>query len=114
MFLFMISISVLFGACNYQFAKKDKPDDLIPQDTFTLVLQDVMVVESYFKHQQNNVHSYSESLPEAIKPIFKKYNVDSTRFSNSMEYYASRQKKLIEIYSQIQDSLTLHSVEYGQ
>lgn len=107
--------AILFlGACSYQLDKKGAPDDLIPQDTFTMVLHDVMIVESYYKHQQNNVSLYSEEFPDAIQPIFDKYNVDSARYSNSMDYYAAHQKKLIEIYSQIQDSLTLNTVEYEQ
>lgn len=111
-YLFLGSALLFFGACSYQLEKKEAPDDLIPQDTFTMVLQEVMIVESYIKHQQNNVNAYSESLPKAILPIFEKYNIDSTRYSNSMDYYSSRQKKLIEIYSQIQDSLTLNTVDY--
>lgn len=108
------STLLLLSACSYQLDKKEAPEDLIPQDTFTMVLQEVMIVESYVKHQQNNVRAYAESLPKAIAPILNKYNVDSTRYSNSMEYYASHQKKLIEIYSQIQDSLTLTTAEYDQ
>ncbi|PWH85756.1 DUF4296 domain-containing protein [Brumimicrobium oceani] len=112
MYLLMGSIYLLLGACSYQFDKQSAPDDLIPKDTFTLLLHEVMIVESYFKHQQSNVKAYSESLPEAILPIFEKYNVDSSRYASSMNYYSSRQEELIEIYSQIQDSLTLNTVEF--
>lgn len=113
-FIFVGSILTFLGACSYQLDKKEAPENLIPQDTFTMVLQEVMIVESYFKHQQNNVNAYTETLPKAMSPIFKKYNIDSLRYASSMDYYASHQKKLIEIYSQIQDSLILNTVEYDQ
>lgn len=112
--LLAVSLILFFGACSYQLDKKEAPDDLIPQDSFTMVLHEVMIIESYYKHQQNNVSLYSEELPKAIQPIFEKYNIDSARYSSSMDYYASHQKKLIEIYSQIQDSITLNTVEYEQ
>ncbi|RYM32546.1 DUF4296 domain-containing protein [Brumimicrobium glaciale] len=110
LFLSLGSIFLFLGACSYRFDKKDAPDDLIPKDTFTMVLQEVMIVESYFKHQQSNVNDFSRTLPKAINPIFEKYNIDSTRYSNSMTYYSTRQEKFIEVYSQIQDSLTLNTL----
>lgn len=108
MYLFIGSIFLVLGACSYELDKKGAPNDLIPKDTFTMVLQEVMIVESYFKHQQRNVNDFSQTLPKAINPIFKKYNVDSIRYSHSMEYYSTHQKKFIEIYIQIQDSVTLN------
>lgn len=104
-----------FGlSCSYELEKGEAPKDLIPQDTFTMVLQDVMILESYYKHQRHNVTAYAKELPKAIKPIFKKYNIDSTRYVQSMDYYAAHQEKLIEIYDQIQDSITLNTVEFEQ
>ncbi|WP_107039604.1 DUF4296 domain-containing protein [Brumimicrobium mesophilum] len=110
-YLLIGSLVLLFGACSYQLDKKEAPKDLIPQDTFTMILHEVMIVESYFKHQQNNANLYSESLPRAIDPIFKKYNVDSMRYIHSMDYYAMQHGKLIEIYGQIQDSLILNTAD---
>lgn len=112
LYLILGSTFLFLGACSYQFNKKDAPEDLIPKDTFTMVLQEVMIVESYFKHQQSNVNDFSENLLKAIDPIFEKYSVDSTRYANSMTYYSTRQDQFIQIYSQIQDSLTLNSAEY--
>lgn len=110
----LFCIPFLWGACSYELEKKAAPNDLIPQDTFTMVLQEVMIVESYIKHQQSNVNTYNKLLPKAVVPIFDKYNVDSTRFTNSMNYYATHQKKMIEIYNQIQDSIILETADYPQ
>jgi len=110
----MLALIVSFlGACSYQLEEKEAPKNLIPQDTFTMLLGEIMIVESYFKHQQNNVNAYADSLPKAMKPIFEKYKVDSARYLSSMDYYTSHQSKLIEIYSQIQDSLTIKSADYS-
>jgi len=110
-YLLIGSLVLLSGACSYQLEKNEAPRDLIPQDTFTMVLNEVMIVESYFKHQQNNANLYSESLPKAIEPIFKKYNIDSLRYLHSMNYYAMQHEQLIEIYGQIQDSLILNTAD---
>ncbi len=97
-----------------QLEKVEAPDHLIPKDTFTLVLEEVMVIESYFKSQEANVNSFYKSLPAAMHPIFDKYNIDSVRFVASMNYYTTQQEELIKIYNEIQDSLTLNAPDLTQ
>jgi hypothetical protein len=109
--LFLGLCLLLFDSCSYQLEKNEIPDNLIPKDTFTLVLHDVMIVESYYKSQQANVNSYYKTLPAAIHPIFKKYNVDSIRYVESMNYYTTQQDILVDMYNQIQDSITLKSAD---
>ncbi|RFC55383.1 DUF4296 domain-containing protein [Brumimicrobium aurantiacum] len=98
-------ISTLLGACSYELKTDEKPVDLIPRDSFTRILNEVMIVESYVKHQQNNVEGYAETLPEAVDSIFKKYKIDSIRYRNSFNYYSTQQEQLIEMYTEIKDSL---------
>lgn len=97
--------------CSYELEQTEIPDNLIPVDTFTMVLHDVMIVESYFKSQQSNVALFHKTLPAAMRPIFEKYNIDSLRYIESMNYYTTRQDVLIEIYNKIQDNITLNTVE---
>src|SRR5690554_6968757 len=55
--LFMGLFLLLHTNCSYELENVEAPDNLIPIDTFTLVLQDVMIVESYYKSQEANVRS---------------------------------------------------------
>lgn len=99
--------------CSYQLESSAQPENLIPKDTFTMVLQEVMIVESYFKVQQTNPYDFHETLPKALQPIFNKYNIDSTRFTSSMNYYTNQQETLKEIYNTIQDNITLSTAGHG-
>jgi hypothetical protein len=100
--------------CSYDLENVEAPKHLVSKDTFTLVLQDVMVVESYYKSQQANVNSFFETLPAAMHPVFDKYNIDSLRYVESMNYYTTQQDVLIEMYNEIQDSLTLNTPDLTQ
>ena len=112
--LFMGLFLLLHTNCSYELENVEAPDNLIPIDTFTLVLQDVMIVESYYKSQEANVNTFYETLPTAMHPIFEKYNIDSLRYVESMNYYTTQQEVLIKIYNEIQDSLTLNTPDYIQ
>jgi|SRR5690554_1778218 len=109
--LFVGLFLLLQTNCSYKLENTEIPDNLIPKDTFTLVLYDVMIVESYYKSQLPNVNSFYKTLPPAIHPIFEKYNIDSLRYVASMNYYTTQQDVLVKIYNQIQDSLTLKAAE---
>jgi len=112
--LFLLIFCAFFTSCSYQLEGTEAPDNLIPKDTFTLVLQDMMVVESYIKQQQNNVNKYYKSIPLVVDSVFYKYNIDSSRFTQSMDYYSSEQEELIDVYNTIQDSITLEEASYDE
>lgn len=112
--LFVGIFLLLQTSCSYDLEELEAPDNLIPKDTFTLVLQEVMVVESFFKSQEANVNMFYQTLPAAMHPIFDKYNIDSVRYVESMNYYTTRQEVLIEMYNEIQDSLTLNTPDLTQ
>ncbi|PKR79916.1 hypothetical protein CW751_12600 [Brumimicrobium salinarum] len=106
-----ISGGILLSNCSYQLESNQPPSDLIPKDSFKLILTDIMIVESFYKSQHVNVADFSKVLPKAIQPIFEQYNIDSTRYVNSMNYYTTQQEVLKGIYEEIQDSITLNTVD---
>lgn len=102
---------VIFSSCSYELEFVDAPDNLIPKDTFELVLEDMMLLEAYVKTQKSNVHEYYKSMPKSAELIFDKYNVDSSRYISSMNYYSQKQKTLLEMYNNIQDRVVIEAVE---
>jgi hypothetical protein len=86
------------------------PNDLITRDSFQLVLLDMMLLEGYVKTQHNNVHDFYQIIMKSADPIFEKYNIDSSRYASSMDYYSHHQNILKEMYEVVQDSITLWSV----
>jgi hypothetical protein len=108
--IILFSIVTLTG-CKYQLEDVEAPDNLIPRDTFTLVLKDIMVLEAYVKTQKNNVHDFFRIMPESANLIFEDYGIDSSRYISSMNYYSKQQQVLAEIYNEIQDEVVLESAE---
>ena len=107
--LLFISSSIL-GSCSYQLDEVAPPNDLITRDSFQLVLLDMMLLEGYVKTQHNNVHDFYQIIMKSADPIFEKYNIDSSRYASSMDYYSHHQNILKEMYEVVQDSITLWSV----
>lgn len=107
--LLFVSTSIL-GSCSYQLDEVAPPNDLIPRDSFQLVLLDMMLLEGYVKTHHNNVHDFYQIIMKSADPIFERYNIDSSRYASSMDYYSHHQNILKEMYEVVQDSITLWSV----
>lgn len=103
----ILFITICFASCTHELEIIEKPDRLIPADSMKLILSDLMLVESFVKVQHPNVNDFQRLMQDSGSEIFKNYNIDSTRFSESMEYYSKSQEELIEIYKSIQDSVSL-------
>ena len=71
----------------------EKPKDLIPKDSMSLLIQEMMIASSakYIKNtnQQKNINY--------MPFIFDKYKIDSLRFQNSNFYYTTK----IDLYEEI-------------
>lgn len=102
---------VVFSSCSYELEFVEEPKDLIPKDTFELVLEDMMLLEAYVKTQKSNVHEYYKSLPKSAELLFNKYEIDSARYIRSMDYYTQKQEILLEMYNNIQDRVVIEAVE---
>ena len=102
---------LLSVGCTYELEQVDRPTNLIPRDSFTVILKDVMILEAYVKTQKNNVHDFYKILPASVDSIFEVHGVDSSRYISSMEYYSKKQEVLKDIYKDIQDDVILESAE---
>jgi len=71
----------------------EEPKNLIPRDTMSLLLQEMMIAASAKfinnKHQQKNVNY--------MPFVYDKFKIDSTRFDLSNYYYMSK----IDVYQEI-------------
>lgn len=106
----LLVFGIILGSCSYKLEEVAPPDDLIPRDSFQLVLLDMMLLEGYVKSRHNNVHDFYQIIRKSADPIFEKYAIDSARYASSMDYYSHRQEILKEMYEVVQDSITLWSV----
>jgi hypothetical protein len=79
----------------------EKPKDLIPRDTMTLLVQDMMIassakfVKNINKQQKVNYMAF----------VYDKYKIDSLRFQTSNLYYTSKLDLYQEIIADIKRDL---------
>ncbi len=85
--------------------QKQEPKNIIDEQKMIKVLVDMQITDAYLsqvyqpdtqKMQANSRYNY----------IFKKHKIDSAKFSNSLKYYSLDAKKLDEMYTMVDDSLT--------
>lgn len=107
----LAGLLLLISSCNYELEQVEQPNDLIPKDSFTNILKDMMVLEAYVKTQKNNVHDFYKAMPASADSIFDSYDIDSSRYISSMEYYSEKQEILMEMYKDIQDEVVLESAD---
>ncbi len=80
----------------------EKPDDLIPQNKMEDLLVDLFIASAGEKmghnHREKNKNAY-------FNVIYKKYNVDSTRFRKSNYYYTSQIDAYTLIFNNVKKRL---------
>ena len=79
----------------------EKPKDLIPRDTMSLLLQEMMIASSAKfiknKSQQKNINY--------MPFVYEKFKIDSTRFYASNYYYISKIDLYLEILEDAKTNL---------
>ncbi len=96
----ILTVCMLLFSC-----KKDlieKPDNLIGKEKMKNILYDMAILNSA-RSVDAKILSSNNVLPKQY--LYKKYNIDSTVFSNSNLYYVSHPQDLEEIYTEIHERL---------
>lgn len=82
------------------------PTDLIPKDTFELLLKDLYSLEGvYF---QNTVKPYVvEEAHQQYALVFNKYACSLDRFKTSLDYYQQLPDSMIKIYDHVMEKISI-------
>jgi hypothetical protein len=91
-------------ACQSQTTKS--PDQLIEKEKMSLVLEDVLLMESYFQSKHGIPGIYKEALDESLNRVFKKHHITKKQFKESYVYYASQPEEFKELNTSIMDRLS--------
>lgn len=104
------------GSCNTEINRVPEPKDLIPQEKFEKILYDLMLIESHVQSKIPNLMEFKTAMKKSGDEILKKHNVTFKTFDASMNYYASRQSLMQEIYSSIQAKMNieLNEIQAGK
>lgn len=86
------------------------PKDLIPQDSFAIILTDLLVLESHIQGKYVQLNAYAEIMSQSGDSLMKKHNINYERFRQSMLYYGQLPQKIDSIYTEVIDSLNIRMV----
>ena len=109
--IILICFSIALFSCSEGIQRVEMPEQLIPKDTMVLIIKDLSILESHVKNKFPDINQNYKSLRKSGKLILDKYNMDTTRFNSSMDYYGSRQREMQGIYSQVLDSVNRELTE---
>ena len=101
----ILLLSILLLACT---APKTKtPSGILSETEFANMLKEIHLEEASFElNKSKGMINAKNSLANSYQSIYKKYDVDDSTFSKSLEYYAKHPEILEEIYSTVLEQLT--------
>jgi len=101
---FLIFILILVSACQENMGSK--PMGLIEEGKMSLVLEEVLLIESHYQSKYGVPGVYKESLDKSLESVFKKRGVSKKNFVDSYAYYASEPETFKALNTQIMDRLS--------
>ncbi|WP_100610184.1 DUF4296 domain-containing protein [Confluentibacter lentus] len=104
------TIVLLFVVSCYQFKEPEKPKNLISKAEMVNILIDLKLIASVTAG--DDIKVLDSNNVQSEKYIYKKYNIDSTQFALSNNYYAYHLEDYEEIYTKVKDSLEALSSFY--
>jgi hypothetical protein len=83
-----------------------KPAQLIEKEKMSRVLEDVLLMESYYQSKHGIPGVYKDALDESLSEVFKKHHISKKQFKESYVYYASQPEVFKELNTSIMDRLS--------
>jgi hypothetical protein len=91
-------------ACQSQ--TTTKPVDLIEKEKMNRVLEEVLLMESYYQSKHGIPGMYKDALDKTLSGVFKKHDITKDQFKASYVYYASQPEVFKELNTSIMDRLS--------
>jgi hypothetical protein len=103
-FLAVLCFLCLIGACQEETSKK--PLDLIDAEKMSLILEEVLLMESHYQSKNGVPGIYKDALDKSLVMIFKKHKVTKKEFKDSYAFYASQPELFKTLNTSIMDRLS--------
>ncbi len=100
-----IAFFFLLSACSSGLERVAEPDDLIPKEQMVAIITELVKLESYLQSSYPSVAEYNKVMINSGNKIFEKFGITHAQFEGSIDYYASHQKMMKEIYNEALDNL---------
>ncbi len=103
---FIAFLLLVFASCVPDIDRVEEPDNLIERDKMVLVMTDLVKTESHIINEYPRLPDYFKAMVKSGDVVLKEHKVSREDFENSMDYYASRQEEMIEIYDEVLNNLS--------
>tara|TARA_R110002073_G_scaffold123234_2_gene266851 strand:- start:33882 stop:34301 length:420 start_codon:yes stop_codon:yes gene_type:complete len=107
--LLLILSPLFFLACTSN-TIYEKPKDLIPKDTMTLLIKELFIASASKNIKNKNLQRRISYIPL----VYNKYNIDSTRFISSNFYYTTQNHEYKGMLSKILVDLKKEQIAYSK
>ena len=99
------SLLLLFiTACDNM--SPDKPAGLIDADKMSVILEDVLLLESHYQSKFGVPGIYKDALDESVNRLLRKNGVSRKQFEKSYRYFASHPEEFKALNTRIMDRLS--------
>ncbi len=106
--IFLCFFSLLFLVSCVDRNQPKKPKDLIPKDTMTSLLVDMLLANTSRNSKNRNSGKKVNYMPF----VFEKYQIDSLRFQSSNLYYTAFISEQENIYKEVKKRLEVLQKKY--
>ncbi|MFM6935079.1 MAG: DUF4296 domain-containing protein [Flavobacteriales bacterium] len=100
---FLFIFLLLLSACK---STDSVPARHLDKEKMSLVLEDVLLLESHYQTKYGVPGIYKKALDQSILTVLKKHHVSSKQFRASYQYYASHPDLFKELNTKIMDRLS--------
>jgi hypothetical protein len=94
----------LLVACQPEATKK--PSHLIEEEKMSLILEEVLLMESHYQSKYGIPGVYKDALDKSLLVIFKKHQITKKQFKESYVFYASQPETFKALNTSIMDRLS--------
>ncbi|PIE48928.1 MAG: hypothetical protein CSA39_05295 [Flavobacteriales bacterium] len=101
----LLLISLFACTSNTKFKK---PDNLIDKDQMVAIWTDIYLANGAKSVRTKDSVNYLDYLPL----VFEKYNIDSTRFSESNTYYTSTIEEYLNMFKEVEANIKAIKEKY--
>lgn len=102
----ILCILVVFSSCkNGNTPPREKPADLISEDSIVEMMAEQQIIESFLTQNQQG-DQLKTMAEDAYSNFFYKYNVTPQRFKSSVKYYLREPEDAERVLNKVSDRLT--------
>ena len=105
MIRFLFIAMLILTSCSSGVPRIEKPDNLIPRDKMVPLLTELVKVEAYITDEYGSITEYHKVMVNSGDSLLKAKGFTKEQFEKSIEYYGSRQKEMMSIYTDVLERL---------